>query len=89
MSAHIISWYLCALFAFVSLIMSAMTVVPDYESMHQANVTGCLMLALAFGVMAVVLRRRGTKSAEGKWVSRSLLVVAFIVTIMAMVLVGG
>jgi hypothetical protein len=69
MSAHIILWYLCALLAFVSLTMSAMTVVPEYESAHGANVTGCLLLAIAFGVMAVILRRQSSETAEAKWVA--------------------
>lgn len=82
-----ICWYLCVLFAVALLVISAITVVPGRESVVQTLMVGSAVLAIAFGSVAVVLRR--VQPTERRWVLRAFQAVAVLATIVVLLLIGG
>ena len=87
MSAVNLSWYLSALFIFAAIMQAAATFVPGHEGTRHLLLLVWLAASLVFAAVAVVLICRGiTKSI---WLDRTLQVLAWLATIVVMLIAVG
>jgi hypothetical protein len=87
MSITNISWLFCGLFAFTTLIGSAITVHPSFQRTMNMLIGGAATASWAFGIFAISFKRR--KIAESKRLILAFLCIAVLTTILCIFIHGG
>jgi uncharacterized membrane protein YuzA (DUF378 family) len=74
-----ISWYLCGLFAFATMIGFVVTVHPKLQNTIYLFIGGAAAISLVFGIFEFEFNRRGFK--ESKWLLFAFRCLAVLATI--------